>query len=53
MDTMEQKQQAVLTVAKAFYDRGIHTQYDQRSMDRLVQVTPRRRKYMPCSSQAI
>ena len=47
MDTIEQKQQAVLTVAKAFYDRGVYTQYDQRSMDRLIQVSPRRRKYMP------
>lgn len=47
MDTIAQKQQAVLTVAKAFYDRGRHTQYDQRSMDRLLQLTPRRRKYMP------
>lgn len=47
MDSMEQKQQAVLTVAKAFYDRGAYTQYDQRSMDRLIQVTPRRRKYLP------
>lgn len=47
MDSMEQKQQAVLTVAKAFYDRGVYTQYDQRSMDRLIQATPRRRKYLP------
>lgn len=47
MDSMEQKQQALLTVAKAFYDRGVHTQYDQRSMDRLIQATPRRRKYLP------
>lgn len=47
MDTMEQKQQAVLTVAKAFYDRGMYTQYDQRSMDRVLQLTPRRRKRLP------
>ncbi len=47
MDSIAQKQQAVLTVAKAFYDRGRYTQYDQRSMDRLLQLTPRRRKYMP------
>ena len=47
MDTIAQKQQAVLTVAKAFYDRGVYTQYDQRSMDRLIQATPRRRKYLP------
>lgn len=47
MDTIEQKQQAVLTVAKAFYDRGKYTQYDQRSMDRVLQLTPRRRKRLP------
>ena len=47
MDTMQQKQQALLTVVKAFYDRGVYTQYDQRSMDRLIQATPRRRKYLP------
>ena len=47
MDTMEQKQQALLTVARAFYDRGRYTQYDQRSMDRVLQLTPRRRKYLP------
>ena len=47
MDTMEQKRQALLTVVKAFYDRGVYTQYDQRSMDRLIQATPRRRKYLP------
>lgn len=47
MDTIKQKQQALLAVAKAFYDRGVYTQYDQRSMDRTVQATPRRRKYLP------
>lgn len=47
MDSMEQKQQVLLTVAKAFLDRGVYTQYDQRSMDRLIQATPRRRKYLP------
>lgn len=47
MDTIEQKRQAVLTVAKAFYDRGQYTQYDQRSMDRVLQLTPRRRKRLP------
>lgn len=47
MDTIEQKRQAVLTVARAFYDRGRYTQYDQRSMDRVLQLTPRRRKYLP------
>ena len=47
MDSIELKQQAVLTVAKAFYDRGKYTQYDQRSMDRVIQLTPRRRKRLP------
>lgn len=47
MDTIKQKQEAVLTVAKAFYDRGVYTQYDQRSMDRTLQLTPRRRKRLP------
>lgn len=47
MDTLEQKRQAVLTVAKAFYDRGKYAQYDQRSMDRVLQLTPRRRKRLP------
>ena len=44
---MNIKQQAVLAVAKAFYDRGAYIQYDQRSMDRVLQLTPRRRKYLP------
>ena len=47
MYSIAQKQEAVLTVAKAFYDRGRYTQYDQRSMDRVLQLTPRRRKYLP------
>lgn len=50
MDTIEQKRQAVLTVAKAFYDRGKYVQYDQRSMDRVLQLTPRRRKRLPPES---
>ena len=41
MDSLELKRQAVLTVAKAYYDRGKYTQYDQRSMDRVLQLTPR------------
>ena len=47
MDSIELKQQALLTVAKAYYDRGKYTQYDQRSMDRVIQLTPRRRKRLP------
>ena len=38
------KVQALLATAEAFYRRGNALQYDQRSMDRLVQVTPRRNK---------
>ena len=47
MDSLQEKQQALVTVAKAFYDRAQYTQYDQRSMDRLLQLTPRRRKRLP------
>lgn len=47
MDSIELKQQALLTVAKAYYDRGKYAQYDQRSMDRVIQLTPRRRKRLP------
>ena len=47
MDTIREKQQALVTVAKAFYDRAEFTQYDQRSMDRVLQLTPRRRKRLP------
>lgn len=47
MDSLTEKQQALVTVAKVFYDRAEFTQYDQRSMDRLLQLTPRRRKRLP------
>ncbi len=50
MDAIKEKQQALLTVAKAFYDRGKYVQYDQRSMDRVLQLTPRRRKRLPPES---
>ncbi len=39
-----EKTDALLAVAKAFYDRGPCVQYDQLSMDRLLRVTPRRRR---------
>ncbi len=42
--TQQEKADALLAVAKAFYDRGPCVQYDQLSMDRLVRVTPRRRR---------
>ena len=37
----------VLEVAKAFYNRGAYIQYDQRSMDRILQLTPRPRRLLP------
>ena len=42
--TQQEKTDALLAVAKAFYDRGPCVQYDQLSMDRLLRVTPRRRR---------
>ncbi|MBQ2695916.1 MAG: C40 family peptidase [Clostridia bacterium] len=44
---IEQKTEALLCVAKAFYDRGRYIQYDQRSLDRILQLTPRPRKFLP------
>ena len=41
------KQQALLAMARAYYDRGVCLQYDQRSMDRVLELTPRRRKRLP------
>lgn len=41
------KQQAVLAMAKAYAERGTCLQYDQRSMDRVLELTPRRRKRLP------
>ena len=41
------KQQVVLAVARAYYDREKYVQYDQRSMDRVLELTPRRRKRLP------
>ena len=37
---MTEKQQALLTVAEAFLARGADIQYDQRSMDRVLELTP-------------
>ena len=39
------KTQALMATAEAFYRRRDNLQYDQLSMDRQVQVTPRRNKY--------
>lgn len=39
------KAEALLTVARAFFDRGSAVQYDELSMDRICRVTPRRELY--------
>lgn len=39
--------QALLETAMAYLVRGAAVQYDQRSMDRILQLTPRRRKFLP------
>ena len=44
------KQDILIAVAEAFLRRGAYTQYDQRSMDRVLELTPRRRKYLPPES---
>ena len=44
------KQQVVLALARAYYDREQYVQYDQRSMDRVLELTPRRRKRLPPES---
>lgn len=38
---------SLLSAAEAFLARGDAIQYDQRSMDRVVQITPRRDKLAP------
>lgn len=48
--TREKKLELLLATAKAYYDRGKWCQYDQRSMDRLIQLSPRRRKRLPPES---
>lgn len=39
--------EALLTVARAFLDRGSTVQYDELSMDRICRITPRRELYSP------
>lgn len=41
------KAEALLTVARAFLDRGRAVQYDELSMDRICRITPRRELYSP------
>lgn len=38
---------ALMTIAKAFYDRGSGIQYDELSMDRICRITPRRELFSP------
>ena len=45
--TKEQKQEILLTTARAFMNRGEPLQYDQLSMDRSLQITTRRRYTLP------
>ncbi len=49
MESLSYKQQALIATAYDFYHHSLsgHIQYDQRSMDRVLQLTPRRRKYLP------
>ena len=41
------KLDALMAVVSAYLKRGCDLQYDQRSMDRILQLTPRRRKRLP------
>ena len=43
----KEKQEILLAMADAYLRRGRYIQYDQRSMDRVLELTPRRRKYLP------
>ncbi|MBQ8562480.1 MAG: C40 family peptidase [Firmicutes bacterium] len=43
----DERVEALLATAYDYYNHREHIQYDQRSMDRYVQITPRRRKYFP------
>lgn len=43
----DRKTAALLATATAYYERGEWLQYDQYSMDRLLRVSSRRRKYAP------
>lgn len=45
MTEMQQKIAALMAVAEAFFSRGENIQYDQLSMDRILRVTPRNRRY--------
>jgi len=44
---MNYKQEVLIATAYDFYNHRENIQYDQRSMDRFVQMTPRRKKFFP------
>ena len=44
---MNLKQEVLVATAYDYYNHREHIQYDQRSMDRFIQVTPRRKKFFP------
>ncbi|MBQ6900214.1 MAG: C40 family peptidase [Firmicutes bacterium] len=44
---MDIRQEALLAAAYDYYNHNEYIQYDQLSMDRFLQITPRRRKYFP------
>lgn len=44
---MDIRQEALIATAYDYYRHRSEIQYDQRSMDRYVQITPRRRKFFP------
>ena len=46
----QRKQEILMAMADAYLRRGAYVQYDQRSMDRVLELTPRRRKYLPPES---
>lgn len=43
----DMKIEALVTLAKAFFDRGGAVQYDELSMDRICRITPRRELFSP------
>ena len=45
--TATEKFEALMTVVRAYLDRGAFVQYDQRAMDRRIQLTQRRAKSLP------
>lgn len=44
---MNYKQEVLIATAYDYYNHREYIQYDQRSMDRFIQMTPRRKKFYP------